>query len=107
MIILKVLEEVNIDFLINGELINCLVYVLNFYLKGIFSDLFLMYLDLRGIVILIGLVCIVGIVDFLYVLIVMYGENFLVIKELIWISFGYGNILEEIVIFFEVLVVVI
>ena len=53
-IILKALEEANIDFSINGEPTNRLAHVLNLHLKGIPSDLLLMHLDLRGIAISTG-----------------------------------------------------
>lgn len=38
-----------------------------------------MNLDMDGIVVFSGLVCMVGIVDLLYVLVVFFGENYLVI----------------------------
>ncbi len=59
-IILKALEEANIDFSINGEPTNRLAHVLNLHLKGIPSDLLLMHLDLRGIAISTGSACYSG-----------------------------------------------
>lgn len=106
-IILKALEEANIDFSINGEPTNRLAHVLNLHLKGIPSDLLLMHLDLRGIAISTGSACTAGTVDPSYVLTAMYGENSSAIKESIRISFGYGNTPEEIATFSEVLVAVI
>lgn len=106
-IILKALEEANIDFSINGEPTNRLAHVLNLHLKGIPSDLLLMHLDLRGIAISTGSACTAGTVDPSHVLTAMYGENSSAIKESIRISFGYGNTPEEIATFSEVLVAVI
>ena len=90
-IILKALEEANIDFSINGEPTNRLAHVLNLHLKGIPSDLLLMHLDLRGIAISTGSACTAGTVDPSHVLTAMYGENSSAIKESIRISFGYGT----------------
>lgn len=100
-IILKALEEANIDFSINGEPTNRLAHVLNLHLKGIPSDLLLMHLDLRGIAISTGSACTAGTVDPSHVLTAMYGENSSAIKESIRISFGYGNTPEEIATFLK------
>lgn len=80
---------------------NKFFYVLNFCLIGEVNDLLLMKFDLNGIVIFIGLVCIVGNIEFFYVLEVMYGEDMLILKEFICISFGLDNIEEDIYYFFD------
>lgn len=71
-----VLKEEGIFFEINGYFENFLLYVLNLLFLKINVELMFVNLDLVGIVVLSGLVCIVGVIDFFYVFVVMFGKGF-------------------------------
>lgn len=87
-------ENVGVVFEINGDKEYSLLYVLNLYFFGVLVEVLLVNFDMVGVVVLSGLVCMVGLVLLLYVLIVMFGEESDWLMVLIWISFGFGNMVE-------------
>lgn len=102
--ILTNLDQAKIDYRVNGDLNNKMPHVLNLQFVGINNDLLLMKLDLRGIAVSTGSACTAGNVDPSHVLEAMYGKNASEVKESVRISFGYGNSLEQVDQFSELLV---
>ncbi|MBP1045253.1 cysteine desulfurase [Enterococcus sp. BWM-S5] len=103
-IILNKLSEAGIDYQVNGDRENKLSHILNIWFKGVSSDLLLMHLDLNGAAVSIGSACTAGTVDPSHVLEAIYGKGHPAVKESLRISFGYGNTIEEIERFADLLI---
>lgn len=94
--LLERLTKAEIDFELNGSLINRSPHILNLHLKGVDSALMLMSMDLKGFAISTGSACTAGVVEASHVLEAMYGKDTSVLKESIRISLGHENTLEEV-----------
>lgn len=106
-LILRELNEAEIDFEVNGDREHNLAHILNLWIKGFPSELLLMQLDLQGLAISTGSACTAGTIEPSHVLEAMYGKDHPAVKESVRISFGLGNTEDEILRFSEILIKII
>lgn len=104
-IILKALNDNNIDYEINGGYGECYSHhVLNLWLKGVSTTSMQTNLDLNGYAVSGGSACTAGSLEPSHVLIACFGEDSPRINESIRISFGRYNTDDEVESFAQELV---
>ncbi|MGB6407749.1 MAG: cysteine desulfurase family protein [Planococcus donghaensis] len=89
-----VLDKQNVDYKENGS--NSMPHILNLSISGIEIESFLINLDLAGISASSGSACTAGSIDPSHVLVAMYGEKAVEIRNSIRFSFGLGLTSETI-----------
>jgi len=94
MIFKGVLDKQNVDYKENGS--NSMPHILNLSISGIEIESFLINLDLAGISASSGSACTAGSIDPSHVLVAMYGEKAVEIRNSIRFSFGLGLTSETI-----------
>lgn len=94
MIFKGVLDKQNVDYKENGS--NSMPHILNLSISGIEIESFLINLDLAGISASSGSACTAGSIDPSHVLVAMYGEKAVEIRNSIRFSFGLGLTTETI-----------
>ncbi|MCH4825665.1 MAG: cysteine desulfurase [Planococcus sp. (in: firmicutes)] len=94
MIFKDVLDKQNVEYKENGS--NSMPHILNLSISGIEIESFLINLDLAGISASSGSACTAGSIDPSHVLVAMYGEKAVEIRNSIRFSFGLGLTTETI-----------
>lgn len=95
-LILRILEEKNVTYSINGLLENSLPHVLNLSFPGTDVEAMLVNLDLAGIAASSGSACTAGSIDPSHVLVAMFGKDSERVRNSIRFSFGLYNTVDQI-----------
>lgn len=95
-VFLKILEENNVKYHVNGNQSKILPHILNIYFPGTSVESMLVNLDLAGIAASSGSACTAGSIDPSHVLVAMYGNESERITSSIRFSFGLGNTEEHV-----------
>lgn len=93
---IRLLEESEIEFAINGSLDEALPHILNISFPGVSVEAFLVNMDLAGIAVSSGSACTAGSIEPSHVLVAMFGKESERTRNSIRFSFGLNNSIEEI-----------
>lgn len=93
---IRLLEESEIEFAINGSLDEALPHILNISFPGVSVEAFLVNMDLAGIAVSSGSACTAGSIEPSHVLVAMFGKESERTRNSIRFSFGLNNSTEEI-----------
>jgi len=91
------LQELDVEFDINGLLENSLPHVLNLSFPGTSVEAMLVNLDLAGIAVSSGSACTAGSIEPSHVLVAMFGKQSERLINSIRFSFGYNTTIEDVV----------
>ncbi|WP_066365397.1 cysteine desulfurase family protein [Neobacillus fumarioli] len=91
------LQELSVEFAINGSLENSLPHILNLSFPGTNVEAMLVNLDLGGIAVSSGSACTAGSIEPSHVLVAMFGKESERLTNSIRLSFGFSTTAEEII----------
>ncbi|PPA71506.1 cysteine desulfurase family protein [Jeotgalibacillus proteolyticus] len=89
------LNELNVDYRVNGSLEDTLPHVLNLSILGTDVEAMLVNLDMEGIAASSGSACTAGSIEPSHVLVAMFGKEDERLRNSIRFSFGLGNTVDD------------
>ncbi|MGG3469309.1 cysteine desulfurase family protein [Neobacillus pocheonensis] len=95
--LLQQLQELGVEFEVNGLLENSLPHVLNLSFPGTTVEALLVNLDLAGIAVSSGSACTAGSIEPSHVLVAMFGKQSERLINSIRFSFGFTTTTEEVI----------